>query len=102
MFTIYKYEIEPRENEPNIIMMPAGASIASAGVDGMGALCIWALVDTTAKKEERRLWCMGTGWDFSELITPEDSRKDLRGRQLNFIGTVRQGFYMWHVLEEIL
>ena len=61
----------------------------SAGYDPSGDICVWAIVDPEAKVDERveyDILQIGTGWDFSK--NELDS--------MEFIGTVKEGPYMWH------
>lgn len=95
MVTIYKYPIQPQEDKPNLIEMPEDATVLAAATDGMGELCIWALVDTTKAKVQKKIWCVGTGWDLAAVFNRDCCV------EVNFIGTVREDFYMWHVMEEI-
>jgi len=90
MITIYKYPLYP---SPGIqeIKMP-NAKVISAGIDGNGQICIWAEVDTTEKNEViRNFWCVGTGWDISEIF---------HFKKIIFIGTVVdiEGL-VWHIYE---
>ena len=94
MMTIYKYPIQPQEDKPNLIEMPEGATVLAAATDGMGELCIWALVDTTKAKITKKVWCVGTGWDLAAIFNRSGHI------EIQFIDTVREGFYMWHVMEE--
>lgn len=62
----------------------------SVGYDTSGDICVWAIVDPEAETGERveyDILQIGTGWDFSQ--DELDS--------MEFIGTVKEGPYMWHV-----
>ena len=62
----------------------------SAGYDPSGDICVWAIVDPEAKIDERveyDILQIGTGWDFSQNELDN----------MEFIGTVKEGFYMWHI-----
>lgn len=62
----------------------------SVGYDPSGDICVWAIVDPEAETDERieyDILQIGTGWDFSQ--DELDS--------MEFIGTVKEGAYMWHV-----
>lgn len=63
MKTVHKFKIEPR------VKMPQGATILKVAHDfSTGAVCLWALVDTEAKKETR-FFAMGkTGEPMSNAI----------------------------------
>lgn len=93
MITVYKYSVTPYIDKPNVFQMPQGASVISCGIDGMGTPSIWALVDTNQIMEERRIWCVGTGWDLAAIFNGTVSL-------VNGIGTIQDGPYMWHIFEE--
>ena len=62
----------------------------SAGYDPSGDICVWAIVDPEAgidEKVEYDILQIGTGWDFSQNELDN----------MEFIGTVKKGFYMWHI-----
>ena len=62
----------------------------SAGYDSSGDICVWAIVDPKAGIDERveyDILQIGTGWDFSQ-----DELDNME-----FIGTVKEGPYMWHI-----
>ena len=87
---IYKYEL--KKTGLNQIKMPAGANVFSVGLDPADKLCIWALVNPEETKEEVREFIVaGTGWDLQYELNKQMSA--------NFLGTVRQQPYMWHVWE---
>jgi hypothetical protein len=66
--------------------MPVGAKIIKVG-EQFGKLCIWALVDPSARTEQRHLRIAGTG----HPVEPEAV----------FIGTAicAHGALVWHVFE---
>ena len=87
---IYKYEL--KMIGLNQIKIPAGANVFSVGLDPADRLCIWALVNPEETKEDvRKFMVAGTCWDLQNEVS-----KDLSA---NFLGTVRQQPYMWHVWE---
>lgn len=62
----------------------------SAGYDSSGDICVWAIVDPEAEIDERveyDILQIGTGWDFSQNELDN----------MEFIGTVKKGPYMWHI-----
>ena len=62
----------------------------SAGYDPSGNICVWAIVNPEAETDEKieyDILRIGTGWDFSQ--DELDS--------MEFIGTVKEGPYTWHV-----
>ena len=61
----------------------------SADYDPSGDICVWAIVDPEAENDERveyDILQIGTGWNFSQ-----DELDNM-----DFIGTVKEGSYMWH------
>lgn len=86
METVWKFKINP-SLEIQTIEMPAWSHVLYFGEDPNGELCIWAQVDPVLACEPRTFYCMGTGWDM-----PEDCA-------WNWVGTARQGPYMWHLFE---
>lgn len=85
MKTIHKYGLE----ESTTLQMPIGAEILSTHGQG-GDICIWALVDTDHKKEDRNFVVIGTGHPIPDLA-------------LKFIGTalLQSGLLVFHVFEVI-
>ena len=62
----------------------------SAGSDPSGNICVWAIVDPEAgidEKIEYDILQIGTGWDFDQNELDN----------MEFIGTVKEGPYMWHI-----
>ena len=62
----------------------------SASYDPSGDICVWAIVDPEAEIDEKveyDILQIGTGWDFSQNELDN----------MEFIGTVKEGFYMWHI-----
>ncbi len=82
---IWKYSL--KLDGENIVSIPQGAQILSAGIDPQGHLCVWAIVHPERSKEARSIYIRGTGNPFS-------------GEEGRFIGTVRDGLYMWHVFQD--
>jgi hypothetical protein len=85
--TIYKYPLHVAD-EP-VVRMPKGARILSAQAQH-GALCVWAVVDTDQRYEDRRFRVYGTG---HPVDTPPSWA---------FIGTVQLtgGALVFHVFAE--
>lgn len=83
---IYKYELD-RENIVNLIKMPQGAKVLCFKMQG-NVPCIWAMVDIVQASVERKFAVVGTGWDF-----------DPAG--LEYVGTVIDGIYVWHLFEKV-
>ena len=83
MESIWKYTLEITDLQT--VEMPSGAIILS--VDNQdGSLCLWALVDTEAAKEEVCIEIIGTG-------------NPVFSATRQFIGTVLMGSLVWHVFE---
>ena len=62
----------------------------SAGSDSSGDICVWAIVDPEASVDERieyDILQIGTGWDFDQNELDN----------MEFIGTVKEGPYIWHI-----
>ena len=86
MKSIFKYQIS--YSAPTEIQLPMDSKVISADLDPHGDLCIWALVDPENTMIPRVFMVVGTGWSMEDEID-----------NWEFIGTVRQGPYMWHVFE---
>lgn len=66
------------------IRLPVGAVILGAGLDPNDDLCLWAKVDAAqSAKHDVPVQIVGTGNPMPEVG--------------DFVGTVRQGRFMWHV-----
>lgn len=87
MNTVYKYPIYLHDRQ--LVDMPWGAKILSVGYDPSGQLVLWAAVDTANLPWLRRIVMVGTG---NTIPTPVGS--------LQFIGTVVQAPFVWHVFED--
>ena len=62
----------------------------SAGYDPSGDICVWAIIDPEAgidEKVEYNILQIGTGWNFNQNELDN----------IEFIGTVKEGPYMWHI-----
>lgn len=93
MLTVYKYAVAP-SLETIDLDIPGGGPIISAGIDPGGNVCVWAMVDTDEPEEKVRILCVGTGWPLDAIMNEE-------ANGLNFIGTVKEGIYMWHLFQEV-
>ena len=92
MTRIFKYPLNDRE-AVQIIEMPRNAQIISVGTDPIGNVCIWAAIEEKQpNKEKRIIYRIGTGWPI-ELIIGENAKK------FDFIGSVKDGEYMWHIFD---
>ena len=93
MITIYKYPLRPSEEAIELkIPRGGGAGVLSAGLDPLGQVCVWAIVDDEAPLETVRIYCVGTGWPL-EWILNNDT--------VEFIGTVKQHNLMWHIFQGV-
>lgn len=81
MKTVYKYQI----TRVGKIKLPVGASVVHTDKQN-GDIFIWCLVDTEAPTEEREFVVMGTGWDLGD-------------EPFQYIGTIMDNGYVWHVVE---
>ncbi len=86
MRSIWKFEL----NGGNTRIKEKVIKWLSVDYDPSGNICVWAIVDPEAgidEKIEYDILQIGTGWDFSQ-----DELDNME-----FIGTVKEGFYMWHI-----
>lgn len=88
MLTVYKYPINPSDEKIEL-KIPGGGNVLSAGLDPVNRLCVWALVDLDEEERATNIYCVGTGWPIDWIMEEEDA--------LNFVGSVKDGPYMWHV-----
>ncbi len=84
MKTIYKYLLQRTDHQH--VEMHAGAHILSAHLDPAGQLAVWAHVDTDKPFVMRKFCIVGTGHPCPD--------------GLEFLGTVIDGSFAWHVLED--
>ena len=54
-------------------------------------ICVWAVVDPEKEDSSFGLFIIGTGWPLKELAEIG-----------NYIGTVQDGIYVWHIFSEPL
>jgi hypothetical protein len=88
MMKIYKYTLSLQSVQ--LIPMPEKARVLSAGLDGFGNLCLWAMFDEEfeERKMDRLVMVVGTGHEFM----PYDST-----RELTFVNSVQQDQFIWHI-----
>jgi len=88
MKTIWKYPLKPIESQ--VVELPGGAKILTAQLQG-NQLCLWALVNTLALTESRKIRIYGTEHPIS-------NQKEHR-----YISTYQlaDGEFIFHVFEEI-
>lgn len=82
MKTIWKFDIFG--DTP--IIMPVGAQILGVGAQDDNPY-LWALVDTLAGREERRISVVGTGWEVPESGV--------------YLGAYFTERFVWHIFEEV-
>lgn len=95
MTTIWKYKMPAASTDPIVLDIPGYRGTLAAGLDSNNDVCVWVLVDSTAAYEEVTYFCLGTGWDLSEMDMP-------KGHSLKHIASVNQFGFIWHVFEEVL
>ena len=85
MDTIWEFPLEfaPRQ----AITMPKGAKLLTVQTQ-QDTICIWAIVSPAAPQETRVFIIVGTGDDLDDGTG-------------EYLGTVQQGPYVWHLFEEI-
>jgi hypothetical protein len=82
MQTIWKFPLKVTGIQQ--VEMPKGATILCADTQG-DVLCLWAIVDPDADRENRQIAIVGTGHGMAES-------------ELKYIGTAQM---LWHVFEVI-
>lgn len=81
--SIYKYVLEITDDQ--VISIPGPLELLSIQLQG-GRLCLWAKVCVEAPLEKVPIRIVGTGHSFDDCLD---------GWQ--FLSTVQQGIYVWHV-----
>ena len=87
MNTIYKYPLEPRDEQA--VRMPQGAVVLCAQVQN-GQICLWARVWSESESEARTFWIVGTGRPMPESKRPPQ-----------YISTVQIDGFVWHIFEKV-
>jgi hypothetical protein len=88
---ILKYPL--RLTDQQDVVMPVGADIFTAKMQS-GTLWLWAIVDESVTEAlTRDIRILGTGNPFPEDLKAWQSR--------DFIGTVFDGSFVWHVFERL-
>lgn len=86
MTTIWKYALV-RESI-HMMRLPVGAVVLHVGLDPQEKLSLWAVLDPNQQETSMRTFhIIGTGHDV-----PAGG---------GYLGTVRQGPFMWHVFEQV-
>jgi hypothetical protein len=86
---ILKYRLHLKDEQS--VPMPENHQILSAQVQN-NELCLWVLVDPATKNEDVKILIFGTGFEI-DYPGPETNF------EFNFIDTVQQGGFVWHVFE---
>ncbi len=84
--TIWKYELPMVDTT---ISMPIGAEILAVQLQKK-IVCMWALIDPGSERENRNFRIVGTG-----------SKKKIELKKENYLGTVQQEIFVWHIFEII-
>ena len=84
MKRIYKYEL----SKPTV-RMPQGAEVLTVQIQA-GHLCAWALVDDAAPLVDRVFEIIGTGHAIA------NDGEEYPGE---YLGTVQDGPFVWHIFE---
>ncbi len=84
--TIWKYKLELVAEQK--IQVREGANALSVGLDPNGDLCVWVELKPGNPPATIKIQIVGTGDESNKTSFP------------NFIGTVVQGRYVWHVYHE--
>lgn len=87
MKTIYKYATPASENHLDV---PHVVRPLHAGLDpATRTLAVWLLVDTDAPRQTFKVYVHGTGWPLEDAEMYEQ-----------YLDTVEDGAYIWHVFTE--
>lgn len=78
---VYKFPLDV----DNMAGVPIGAEFIAARMQN-GRITVWAIVDPLAETELRQFQVYGTG-------------EELRSKKEDFIGTVFDGPFVWHVFK---
>lgn len=92
MITIYKYPIQPTTEEIEL-SIPGGGPVLSAGLGPNGQPCVWSIVDLEQEDKPVKIYCVGTGWPIDWIMA--------KSAAIEFVGTIKDGIYMWHVFKEV-
>lgn len=87
MKTIWKFNLQITDFQS--IEMPAKAEILSAQIQA-GTICVWAMVDPSAKPQKRNFVIFGTGREIENEF------------ELDFIDSIQMGIFVWHLFEKIV
>ena len=82
---MYKYVI-PVQGGDIEVDMPVNTVIQHIGNQSSGEICVWAEVPETELAEIRTFRTIGTGHEVPPM-------------KFTYVGTVLDGFYVWHLYE---
>lgn len=85
MKAIWKYQLELTDKQ--VIEAPMNARALSVGLDPAGDLCVWMEVERDVFNHGKTFYIVGTGHPL-----PDE-------QFIEFIGSVKQDPFMWHVYE---
>ena len=85
MSVVWKYLVPVQDRVE--LELPRGSMICHVAADGPTGLLVWAIVDPAQPREIVHLRVYGTGHEIGQ-------------GNLEHIGTVQAGPYVWHVFEE--
>lgn len=87
--TIWKFTAKPEASVDALIEIPVGAQFLTASFDSdCDEVTAWAIVNTDAPTETRKLQVRGTGWP-----------RDIVGGVGSHIATHAEGIYVWHIFD---
>lgn len=100
MRTIHKYpfrefyEVEGSSAKHTDLMLPEGAVVLDVQLQH-ALITLWAEVDISKPNSKRTFVVYGTGWDM-----PDDIRSAMHG-YCDYISTVQDPPYVWHIYEKM-
>ena len=84
MKTIFKYPLKIEDVQS--IEISSEFKFLHLGYDPQGNICIWMEVDSEALKTSIKIYIFGTGKPLLDDM-----------ENINFLGTIKQDPFMWHV-----
>ena len=85
---VYKYQLLLEDGDRHVVPMPVEAEIIHVGIQG-STICMWAIVNPLAEKEDRYFQIVGTGIQFEQAFTTR------------YHATVQMGAFVWHIFEQV-
>lgn len=102
MHAIWKFPLSLKKEQ--VLSLPLGAVSLSAQ-SMRGGLCLWVWVDPQREPKDRRVRILGTGEQVDDLVDEwlvpggEPSGSSV-STVWNYVSTVVDGAYVWHVFVE--